>query len=80
MLLGTLVEGIQIPADRADWIAKGVRDSQSDMERIRQQTLAGATQRRRGVQAKLDRGYWTTSKVAFLRASGRGNRRSGKRS
>jgi len=36
MLLGTLVEGIQIPADRADWIAKGVRDSQSDMERIRQ--------------------------------------------
>lgn len=44
-------------AGRADWIARGVRDSQSKLEQTRQQALAEATQRRRSVQAKLDRAY-----------------------
>ena len=48
---------IQIPSEIADWIAEGVRESQSDMELARGQSLAQLTQRRRAVQAKLDRGY-----------------------
>ena len=56
-LLGTVVERIQIPAELADWIAEDLRTSQSDLEQARQQALTHATQRRRGVQAKFDRGY-----------------------
>ena len=51
------MEQIQIPSEIADWIAEGVRESQSDLEPARQQSLAQLTQRRRAVQAKLDRGY-----------------------
>ena len=47
---------IQIPSEIADWIAAGVRESQSDLEIARQQSLTQLTQRRRAVQAKLDRG------------------------
>lgn len=32
-LLGGVVERIQIPSDWADWIADGVRESQSDLSR-----------------------------------------------
>jgi hypothetical protein len=55
-LLGAAVEQIQIPSEIADWIAEGVRESQSDLGLTRQQSLAQLTQRR-AVQAKLDRGY-----------------------
>jgi site-specific DNA recombinase len=56
-LLGDVVERIEIPADVADWIAAGLRECQDDLEQSRQDSLARLTQRRRGVQAKLDRGY-----------------------
>ena len=55
-LLGDVVQRIQIPADLADWIAEGLRDTQGEAERIRQESVARLTQRRRGVQTKLDRG------------------------
>ena len=56
-LLGAVMAQIQIPSKIADWIAAGVRESQSDLEIARQQSLTQLTQRRRAVQAKLDRGY-----------------------
>ncbi len=56
-LLGDVVQRIQIPADLADWIAEGLRDTQGELEQTRQNAVARLTQRRRGVQAKLDRGY-----------------------
>jgi DNA invertase Pin-like site-specific DNA recombinase len=56
-LLGAVVEQIQIPSEIADWIAEGVRESQSDLKIARQQSLAQLTLRRRALQAKLDRGY-----------------------
>jgi DNA invertase Pin-like site-specific DNA recombinase len=56
-LLGAVVEQIQIPGEIADWIAEGVRESQSHLEIARQQSLAQLRERRRAVQAKLDRGY-----------------------
>ena len=51
------IERIQIPCDIADWIAEGVRGTEGEAEQARQHALAHAVQRRRGVQAKLDRGY-----------------------
>ena len=56
-LLGEVVERIQIPADLADWIAEGLRDTQGEAEQIRRASVTTLTQRRRGVQTKLDRGY-----------------------
>jgi site-specific DNA recombinase len=56
-LLGGVVKRIQIPADLADWIAEGLRESEGDVERTRHESLARATDRRRRAQAKLDRGY-----------------------
>ena len=56
-LLGGLIERIQIPADLADWIAEGLRDTQGEAERIRRESAATLTRRRRGVQSKLDRSY-----------------------
>jgi hypothetical protein len=56
-LLGEVVERLQIPADLADWIAEGLRDTQGEAEQIRRASVTTLTQRRRGVQTKLDRGY-----------------------
>ena len=56
-LLSEVIERIQIPADLADWIAEGVRDSQGEAEQLRREAVTTLTQRRRGVQARLDRGY-----------------------
>ena len=56
-LLGDVVKRIQIPTELADWIAQGLRDSVRELEQTRQESLAPLTQRRRSVQAKLDRGY-----------------------
>jgi hypothetical protein len=57
-LLGDVVKRIQIPAELADWIAEGLRESQSGLEQTRQEAaVAQLVQRRRAVQAKLDRGY-----------------------
>ena len=55
-LLGEVVERIQIPADLADWIAEGLRDTQGEAEQIRRASAITLTQRLRGVQTKLDRG------------------------
>jgi site-specific DNA recombinase len=56
-LLGKVVEAIQIPEEWAEWIAQGVRESVSDLEAARQQSITQLTARQRIVQGKLDRGY-----------------------
>ena len=56
-LLGEVVKRTEIPAEIAEWIAEGIRDADSVMEQTRKASLNQLTQRRRGVQAKLDRGY-----------------------
>jgi hypothetical protein len=56
-LLGNVVKRIQISPELAESIAEGLRDSQGDLERERQATLARLSERRQRVQAKLDRGY-----------------------
>ena len=56
-LLGDVVERIHIPAKVADGIAEALRDSQGEAERTRRDAVASLTQRRRGMQTKLDRGY-----------------------
>ena len=56
-LLGDVLKGIQIPAELADWIAEGLRDSQSELEKTRQQAIGHLVQRQRSLRAKLDRGY-----------------------
>ena len=55
--LGDVVERIQIPIELADWLADRLRDSHEDTEQTRQETVARLTQRRPGVQSKLDRAY-----------------------
>lgn len=56
-LLGNVVQRIQILADLADWLVDGLRESQSEAEQARQQAVGQLTQRRRAVQAKVDRAY-----------------------
>ena len=55
--LGEVVARIQIPPEVADWLAAGLRESEEAMAQTRRTTLDQLAQRRRGAQAKLDRGY-----------------------
>jgi hypothetical protein len=56
-LLSTLVQRIQIPATLADEIAASIRTNAGHAEDARQHAQTQAMQRRRTIQAKLDRGY-----------------------
>ena len=56
-LLGTTVQAIQIPSDVAGTIAVALRDADGQVEHERGEAKHRLEQRRRGVLAKLDRGY-----------------------
>jgi len=56
-LLGGVVKRIEIPAELANWIAEGLRDSQRELEQTRPQSVAQLAQRQRAIQGKLDRAY-----------------------
>ena len=73
-LLGDVVKRIQIPSELADWIAEGLRDYEGDLDRnARPPSLDDRP------SSACCRPNWigvttTTSKGAFHRTSGRGNR------
>jgi site-specific DNA recombinase len=56
-LLGDLIKPIQITPEIAEDIANALRSSDTDAERHRTDALRQLEQRRRGLLAKLDRGY-----------------------
>src|SRR5262249_34140674 len=56
-LLGTVVERIEISQEIAELIAAQLKESERDLHERREDALSQLTQRKRSVQAKLDRGY-----------------------
>ena len=56
-LLGTVVKRIEVPTEIAESIAADIRDGAGALEKERQGALARASERARGIRARLDRAY-----------------------
>ena len=57
LLLGDVVQRVQIPAEIAEWISERLRDDDQMAEQARQKATAQLTKRRNEIRTKLDRGY-----------------------